>query len=97
MNQGPRWTLLMKKTRAVKSRATVPLNASRRGFKADLRACLGIISRFLQISLEALRLCGPNVEAQMKNKKLSGFVSVQLHNVKSQNVSVTKCLVIKRS
>ncbi len=24
MNQGPRWTLLMKKTRAVKSRATVP-------------------------------------------------------------------------
>ncbi len=25
MNQGPRWTLLMKKTRAVKSRATVPL------------------------------------------------------------------------
>jgi hypothetical protein len=26
MNQGPRWTLLMKKTRAVKSRATVPLS-----------------------------------------------------------------------
>jgi hypothetical protein len=26
MNQGPRWILLMKKTRAVKSRATVPLN-----------------------------------------------------------------------
>ncbi len=25
MNQGPRWTLLMKKTRVVKSRATVPL------------------------------------------------------------------------
>jgi hypothetical protein len=26
MNQGPRWILMMKKTRAVKSRATVPLN-----------------------------------------------------------------------
>jgi hypothetical protein len=25
MNQGPKWILLMKKTRAVKSRATVPL------------------------------------------------------------------------
>jgi hypothetical protein len=25
MNQGPRWILLMEKTRAVKSRATVPL------------------------------------------------------------------------
>ncbi len=25
MNQGPRWILLMKKNRAVKSRATVPL------------------------------------------------------------------------
>jgi hypothetical protein len=25
MNQGPRWILLMKKTRAVKSRTTVPL------------------------------------------------------------------------
>jgi hypothetical protein len=26
MNQGPKWILLMKKSRAVKSRATVPLN-----------------------------------------------------------------------
>jgi hypothetical protein len=26
MNQGPRWILLMQKTRAVKSRATVPVN-----------------------------------------------------------------------
>jgi hypothetical protein len=26
MNQGPRWTLLMKKIRALKSRATIPLS-----------------------------------------------------------------------
>jgi hypothetical protein len=37
MNQGPRWTLLMKKTRAEKSRATVPLSIQQvmvlKGFK----------------------------------------------------------------
>ncbi len=47
MNQGPRWILLMKKTRAVKSCATVPLkipqifwDSNKEGFSVYLPKCL---------------------------------------------------------